>query len=86
VRPSLNNGWLVLMPAENKGSKPAQTLRGADAGAGRAETRYRFGDQFGAHLEDIYREVLQQPIPERFIDLLKKLDAEGDGAREPDDE
>jgi hypothetical protein len=31
-------------------------------------------DQIGRHLRSVYNDVLVQPIPDRFLDLLKDLD------------
>jgi hypothetical protein len=31
-------------------------------------------DQIGRHLRSVYNDVLVQPIPDRFLDLLKDLE------------
>ena len=35
-------------------------------------------DHIGQELRAMYDEVLQQPIPDRFLDLLKELDEKAD--------
>ncbi|MFM8701020.1 MAG: NepR family anti-sigma factor [Hyphomicrobiales bacterium] len=37
-----------------------------------------FQDHIGQELRAMYDEVLQQPIPDRFIELLKALDEKAD--------
>ena len=32
-------------------------------------------DQIGRHLRSVYNDVLVQPIPDRFLELLKDLDS-----------
>jgi hypothetical protein len=32
-------------------------------------------DQIGRQLRTVYNDVLAQPVPDRFLDLLKDLDA-----------
>jgi hypothetical protein len=32
-------------------------------------------DQIGRQLRSVYHDVLAQPVPDRFLDLLKDLDA-----------
>ena len=32
-------------------------------------------DQIGRQLRSVYNDVLAQPVPDRFLDLLKDLDA-----------
>ncbi len=31
-------------------------------------------DQIGRQLRSVYNDILAQPVPDRFLDLLKKLD------------
>ncbi len=35
-------------------------------------------DQIGRQLRTVYNDVLSQPVPDRFLDLLKDLDAFSD--------
>ena len=32
------------------------------------------GDQIGRQLRSVYNDILAQPVPDRFLDLLKNLD------------
>ncbi len=34
----------------------------------------QLSDQIGNKLKSVYNEVLSQPVPDRFLDLLKELD------------
>ena len=34
-------------------------------------------DQIGRQLRSVYNDVLAQPVPDRFLDLLKDIDAMG---------
>jgi hypothetical protein len=34
----------------------------------------KVGEEIGAHLRNIYNDVLEQPVPERFIELLNQLE------------
>ena len=43
----------------------------------RARRRSAIGDKIGAQLRSIYNEVLNEPLPERFSDLLNQLETEG---------
>lgn len=36
----------------------------------------KVGEEIGAHLRNIYNDVLEQPVPERFIELLNKLESD----------
>ncbi|WP_298953924.1 NepR family anti-sigma factor [uncultured Methylobacterium sp.] len=40
--------------------------------------------RIGSHLRAMYDELMQQPIPDRFIDLLAGLDGDGTGTLDPD--
>ena len=38
-------------------------------------------DQIGRQLRSVYSDLLAQPVPDRFLDLLKDLDTAGPGAK-----
>ncbi|KAB1070396.1 NepR family anti-sigma factor [Methylobacterium planeticum] len=60
-------------PGAGSGARPAAL---ADPGQGLSELTQR---RLGAHLRAMYDSVVQQPVPDRFRDLILKLDAgEGD--------
>ena len=37
-------------------------------------------DWIGAHLRKVYDEALNEPVPDRFLDLLKEIDKKERGA------
>ena len=37
-------------------------------------TKPEISDQIGRQLRSVYNDVLAQPVPDRFLDLLKDLD------------
>lgn len=36
----------------------------------------KMGEQIGAQLRTLYNDVLEQPVPERFLELLNKLETD----------
>ncbi len=36
-------------------------------------------DYIGQNLRTLYQRVVEEPVPEKFIELLKQLDAKDDG-------
>lgn len=40
--------------------------------------------KIGEKLKAIYDDVVRQPVPDRFLDLLNKLDAPASGHAEPE--
>ena len=40
-------------------------------------------DQFNRKLREVYSDVLDAPVPDRFLDLLAKLDEKSAGKKEP---
>jgi hypothetical protein len=40
----------------------------------RANHTTKTQEQLGGHLRDLYQDVLNQPLPERFRELLNRLD------------
>ncbi len=37
-------------------------------------TKPEISDQIGRQLRSVYNDILAQPVPDRFLDLLKNLD------------
>jgi hypothetical protein len=37
-------------------------------------------DRIGRRLREAYDEILNEPVPDRFLDLLRKLDKPGSGS------
>lgn len=38
-------------------------------------TKPEISDQIGRQLRSVYNDILVQPVPDRFLDLLKDIDA-----------
>jgi hypothetical protein len=38
-------------------------------------TKTEISDQIGRQLRSVYNDILAQPVPDRFLDLLKNLDS-----------
>ncbi|MGH6817340.1 MAG: NepR family anti-sigma factor [Methylovirgula sp.] len=62
-------------PKEARSPTRTSTLTGARA---RKAPKPEIIEQVGLRLRGVYNDVLMQPIPDRFLDLLRKLEA---GAR-----
>jgi len=60
--------------AEDKPGLEPKTLAGGGACPKKAAPRSDIADQIGTHLRSIYDDVLAQPVPGRFLDLLRQLE------------
>lgn len=54
------------------------SLRPSSTAPQRTRRKPSIQDHIGQELRAMYDEVLQQPIPDRFLDLLKALDEKAD--------
>jgi hypothetical protein len=54
--------------------KPAAIVRPREPTPSKVDMRAYIGKQ----LQAVYDEILRQPVPDRFKDLLKELDNQGD--------
>jgi Anti-sigma factor NepR len=57
---SPDNDPLSRIPASMRGKKPAE--------------KQAIGEQIGRQLRSVYNDVLAQPVPDRFLDLLRELE------------
>jgi hypothetical protein len=48
--------------------------RSGGQGKGRGKSKGEFGEQIGFQLRNLYDDVLSQPVPDRFLDLLSQLE------------
>jgi hypothetical protein len=48
--------------------------RAGGQGKGRGKSKAEFGEQIGFQLRNLYDDVLSQPVPDRFLDLLSQLE------------
>ena len=49
--------------------------RSGAQGKGRGKAKGDLGTQIGFQLRNLYDDVLNQPVPDRFLDLLSQLEA-----------
>jgi hypothetical protein len=57
---SPNSDPLSRIPASVRAKKPAE--------------KQAIGEQIGRQLRSVYNDVLAQPVPDRFLDLLRELE------------
>ncbi|HEY5226573.1 MAG TPA: NepR family anti-sigma factor [Methylovirgula sp.] len=43
--------------------------------AAKSDAKPEIVDQIGQHLGKVYNDILKQPVPDRFLDLLRSLEA-----------
>jgi hypothetical protein len=57
--------------------------KGSRRGGGSAEPTIDRPSQsrIGDHLRAMYDGLMQQPVPDRFVDLINRLEKSGDGQR-----
>jgi hypothetical protein len=57
-----------------EGKPDPEPKAGGDACPKKAASKSHIADQIGMHLRSIYDDVLAQPVPGRFLDLLRQLE------------
>ena len=62
-------GSFVLRVANSTEVSPLSSLR-----VKKATDKPEISDQIGRQLRSVYNDILAQPVPDRFLDLLKDLD------------
>jgi len=67
-REKLDSKLMENTPNNGPGGRRSPISNGVTAANGEVQT------QIGRQLRSIYNDVLNQPIPDRFLDLLQKLD------------
>ena len=50
----------------------------------RSKTKAEVADQIGRGLRSVYNDVLSQPVPDRFLDLLRRLESAQSGPMKKD--
>ena len=65
------------MAAQPAPAKPAETLSGHEAGEAAASPNVK--GYIERQLKSVYDDVLNQPIPDRFVELLNALDQATEG-------
>jgi hypothetical protein len=64
----LTGAVLSRKETHTKPPRPAAVVKASPV------TCKKIQDQLGKHLRDLYQDVLTQPVPDRFIELLNKLE------------
>ena len=54
--------------------------RSGAPGKGRGKSKADLGTQIGFQLRNLYDDVLNQPVPDRFLDLLSQLETTSDSS------
>lgn len=77
-----------LVPDSDQDTKSKMTMKmnvdeppAADAGASGVET----SDALGRHLKKVYGKLLSEPVPDRFFELLRRLEQHPTPAKKTDD-
>ena len=55
-------------------AEPAKEMIGAPC-AKKPASKAEIADQIGVHLRSVYDDVLAQPVPGRFLELLRQLES-----------
>jgi len=66
------------MMSNDQSEKSSKGAGAAPSGAKKAPAGKE--DWIGAHLRKVYDEALNEPVPDRFLDLLKEIDKKERGA------
>ncbi len=71
-----------MTQSDDKPGKPMQSTKAADSAPGGGLTR-EATIKIGQQLRAMYEEVVKEGVPDRFNDLLKRLDGDkgGEGSR-----
>ncbi len=76
--PSIKMGGVRTLATQGKrretGSEPAKEMIGGPC-ARRPASKSEIADQIGLHLRSVYDDVLAQPVPGRFLELLRQLES-----------
>jgi hypothetical protein len=79
ANPSVKAGGVRIFSSSARGPEPGRPGSGKRAPCGHGVKRAaskpgNVADQIGEHLRSIYDDVLNQPVPARFLELLQKLE------------
>jgi len=59
---------------KKKGTKMRTELEGGSSGRAHARIDPRVQNEIGRHLRAIYDDVINEPVPDKFMELLEKLE------------
>lgn len=60
--------------AAKKGKKMRTEMHGGSSGGGGARLDPRIQTEIGKHLRAVYDDVINEPVPSKFMELLEKLE------------
>jgi len=59
---------------KNEGKKMRTALQGSASGRGNTPIDPRIQVEIGKHLRAVYDDVINEPVPDKFMELLLKLE------------
>ena len=66
------------MMTNSKGKRAAKLIPETSLSAGEPGLDRVIQDRIGDHLRSMYDELVQQPVPDRFVELLNRLEKRTD--------
>jgi hypothetical protein len=70
----VNSGKRADAAAAKKGKKMRTEMHGGSSGGGGARLDPRIQTEIGKHLRAVYDDVINEPVPSKFMELLEKLE------------
>ena len=67
-------GKRVGAVAAKKGKKMRTEMHGGGSSGGGARLDPRIQNEIGKHLRAVYDDVINEPVPSKFMELLEKLE------------
>ncbi|QBR71815.1 hypothetical protein CU048_11625 [Beijerinckiaceae bacterium] len=76
-KPSIQAGDIhkSAKSSEAEDCEPAANAPGGVSCLKKAPSKSEIADQIGLHLRSVYDDVLAQPVPGRFLELLRQLES-----------
>jgi len=59
---------------KEKGKRMRTALQGTSGGRGHTTIDPRIQNEIGKHLRAVYDDVINEPVPDKFMELLEKLE------------
>ncbi len=87
--PSINTGGVKILETHGKrrGTECPEPAKEAVGGpcSKKPASKSEIADQIGLHLRSVYDDVLAQPVPGRFLELLWRLESASSSRSSKDD-
>jgi Anti-sigma factor NepR len=64
----------IFETPDKRCAEPANEITGGPC-AKKPASKSQIADQIGLHLRSVYNDVLAQPVPGRFLELLRQLES-----------